>query len=90
MSSYFPSNHSNVIYLPIRAIAPQPVLRPEEEEEVMETASEDALQAIDPEDVADDGGWWYRCRACDRHTRIRTKVPKCCHCGFSQTMRGVL
>lgn len=41
-------------------------------------------KSLDPEDFAVDRGWWYRCRHCDLHTRVRTKHPFCRHCGFSQ------
>lgn len=41
-------------------------------------------KALDPEDFSLDRGWWYRCRACDSNTRVRTRIPHCRHCGFSQ------
>lgn len=47
-------------------------------------------KALDPEDFATDRGWWYRCRHCDQHTRVRSKAPVCRHCGFSQQTKGVL
>lgn len=39
---------------------------------------------LDPEDFSSDRGWWFRCRVCDASTRVRTRVPKCRHCGFAQ------
>lgn len=45
---------------------------------------------LDPEDFAVDRGWWYRCRHCDSHTRVRSKSPYCRLCGFSQNIQGAL
>jgi hypothetical protein len=67
--------------------------RPAHEEEVdLQEAFEDNnyYKALDPEDFATDRGWWYRCRHCDQHTRVRSKAPYCRQCGFSQTTKGVL
>jgi len=90
MNSYFRSNHFNVNRLPFQTTSPKPSQELEPEEEEIPDTSEDALQAINPEDLAHDRGWLYRCRACDLHTRVNSKVPNCRHCGFTQTMRGAL
>ena len=84
MNLYSPKNHLPLVRLPERITTPQAALQPEDSLDF----PEDNLQAIDPGDLSTDGGWWYRCRSCDLHTRVRTKAPHCRHCGFSQNTRG--
>ena len=86
MNSFIPVRHLRLVPQPVQTAIPQKAVLPEEE---IEEPPEDNLRAIDPEDLANDGGWWFQCRSCERHTRIRSKIPSCRYCGFSQNQRGV-
>ncbi len=61
----------------------------EEDEENLQEAYENNNyhQELDPEDFALDRGWWYRCRFCDGNTRVTTRIPRCRHCGFHQSIQ---
>jgi hypothetical protein len=61
-----------------------------EEEPDLQEAFEDNnyFKPLDPEDFAMDRGWWYRCRHCDSHSRVRSKHPSCRHCGFTHNIQG--
>lgn len=47
-------------------------------------------EPLDPEAFTNDRGWWFRCRLCDRSTRVSTRIPSCRYCTFKQTKKGDL
>lgn len=86
MNSHLPLKHLQLVKNHTQAAFSQKFAEPEEI--VEEPSQEDTLREIDPEVLADDRAWWFLCRNCDRHSRVRSKVPSCRHCGFSQNLRG--
>ncbi|MCO5143636.1 MAG: hypothetical protein M9962_11150 [Oligoflexia bacterium] len=39
---------------------------------------------LDPREFSVSRDWYYSCRICGGETKLSTKHPYCCHCGFSQ------